>query len=327
MAEIEKYREGKVAYKFLDLFAGAGGISEGFLQAEEDNKFFDFILASDINDNCELTHLVRYNYQLGLSTSFLRQDIMEDDFLNNLLDKLNGEKIDVVTGGPSCQSFSLSGRRKKYDKRDDLFEHYLKVIKALKPKYFVMENVKGLLTKDGGKIKERIIKEIRSLVDETEVYQIRDFISKLKKSSPITFILDCYQQKIDLEVCIENKNNLNERYIQTIENHFKLITKKVDYKISKSDTNINTIRHGLNLLKRISTLNSIKKCLVDEKTQSDIDNDGFVDKFNEFISFISESQIIENIAFAFENVVEFRNHQSQEELIPMSLPTPLPIYN
>ena len=172
MAERIEYKEGKVAYRFLDLFAGAGGISEGFLQAEEDNKYFDFVLASDINDNCELTHLVRYNFQLGLNTVFHRQDIMEEDFLKNLLEKLNGEQIDVVTGGPSCQSFSLSGRRKQYDKRDDLFEHYLKVIRVLKPKYFVMENVKGLLTKDGGKIKERIIKEIRSLVDEEEVYQL-----------------------------------------------------------------------------------------------------------------------------------------------------------
>lgn len=313
MAERIEYKEGKVAYRFLDLFAGAGGISEGFLQAEEDNKYFDFVLASDINDNCELTHLVRYNFQLGLNTVFHRQDIMEEDFLKNLLEKLNGEQIDVVTGGPSCQSFSLSGRRKQYDKRDDLFEHYLKVIRVLKPKYFVMENVKGLLTKDGGKIKERIIKEIRSLVDEGEVYQLTEFIAKLKKSKATekVFILDCYQQKIDLEVSVEDKNIFNEKYIQTIENHFKLITKKVDYKVSKSDVNINTIRHGLNLLKRISILNGIKQSLVNEKTQSDIDNDGFVDQFNEFISFISESQIIENIASAFNKINSFEAYKSQ----------------
>lgn len=123
----------------------------------------------------------------------------------------------------------MSGRRKQYDKRDDLFEHYLKVIRVLKPKYFVMENVKGLLTKDGGKIKERIIKEIRSLVDEEEVYQLTEFIAKLKKSKATekVFILDCYQQKIDLEVSVEDKNIFNEKYIQTIENHFKLITKKL----------------------------------------------------------------------------------------------------
>lgn len=45
---------------FIDLFAGAGGFSEGFLQAEKNNKFFDFLVANDINENSELTHVVRY---------------------------------------------------------------------------------------------------------------------------------------------------------------------------------------------------------------------------------------------------------------------------
>ena len=132
---------------FVDLFAGAGGFSEGFLQAESNNKFFDFVVANDINENCELTHIVRYNHQLGLDAKFLKQDITEPDFLDNLLEKIDGKKIDVVCGGPPCQSFSLAGKRKKFDKKDDLFAHYLKVIKVLQPKYFVMENVKGILVR------------------------------------------------------------------------------------------------------------------------------------------------------------------------------------
>lgn len=63
---------------------------------------------------------------LGLDTEFLCQDIMEDSFLPNPLEKLHGQEIDVITDRPSCQSFSLAGRRKKLDKRDDLFSHYLK---------------------------------------------------------------------------------------------------------------------------------------------------------------------------------------------------------
>ena len=109
---------------YLDLFAGAGGISEGFLQAYSKDKYYDFCLASDINENCELTHRVRYNEMLGLDTKFLCQDIMEESFLSNLQKVLDGQQIDVVTGGPSCQSFSLAGRRKKLDKRKHPSTHW-----------------------------------------------------------------------------------------------------------------------------------------------------------------------------------------------------------
>ena len=64
---------------FIDMFAGAGGFSEGFLQAEYQGKFYDFLLASDINPTCEVTHYMRYNKQLGLKTKFLTKDITYND--------------------------------------------------------------------------------------------------------------------------------------------------------------------------------------------------------------------------------------------------------
>ena len=169
MAEKKEFLQGRQPVTFVDLFAGAGGISEGFMQACTDDKYYDFVLASDINENCELTHRVRYNEQLGLGTKFITEDIMSPTFLKHLLKELNGKEVDVVTGGPSCQSFSLSGRRKRFDKRDGLFNHYLKVIRALRPKYFVMENVKGLLTKDNGRFKVEIMREMRSIIDDKAV--------------------------------------------------------------------------------------------------------------------------------------------------------------
>lgn len=138
MAEKKEFLHGKKPVTFVDLFAGAGGISEGFMQAYTDHNYYDFVLASDINENCELTHRVRYNEQLGLDTKFITEDIMSPAFLADLQKALNGKQVDVVTGGPSCQPFSLSGRRKRFDN----LSHYLKVIRALRPKYFVMENVK-----------------------------------------------------------------------------------------------------------------------------------------------------------------------------------------
>lgn len=164
---------------FVDMFAGAGGFSEGFLQAEENGNVFDFLLASDINPTCEVTHRMRYNHQLGLNTEFLTKDITAPDFIEELCAKIKDNfgsvEVDVLTGGPPCQSFSLAGERRKNDKKDDLFSYYLKVIAALRPKYFVMENVHGILTKDGGKVKERILREIRNIVDYDA---LRKFVSE-----------------------------------------------------------------------------------------------------------------------------------------------------
>lgn len=154
---------------FVDMFAGAGGFSEGFLQAELGDKYYEFLLASDINPTCEVTHRIRYNHQLGLKTEFLTKDITSSDFIEELTSKIKEKfgnvDVDVLVGGPPCQSFSLAGERRKNDKKDDLFSYYLKVIAALRPKYFVMENVYGILTKDNGKIKERILHEICNIVD------------------------------------------------------------------------------------------------------------------------------------------------------------------
>lgn len=166
---------------FIDMFAGAGGFSEGFLQAEYNGSYYDFLLAGDINPTCEVTHRIRYNEQLGLPTEFLTKDITDPDFVETLCAilerKFTDSTIDVLVGGPPCQSFSLAGERKKNDKKDDLFSYYLQVISAIRPKYFVMENVHGILTKDNGKIKERILREIQNIVDFDHLQSFYDLMT------------------------------------------------------------------------------------------------------------------------------------------------------
>lgn len=297
--------ESKTKITFVDLFAGAGGFSEGFLQAEHGNKYYDFLLGSDINENCELTHLARYNYQLGMAAEFLRQDITEPDFLDNLLNKLNGQQVDVVCGGPPCQSFSLAGKRKKFDKKDDLFAHYLNVIRVLRPKYFVMENVKGILTKEGGKIKEMILQEIKSIIDLKELHQLIHFLAKLRKvEKEKSFTLDCYHLRLQFESASEKDlEKLRETYIQIIENKFRLLTPQIaDYKTSKTDININTIRHGFNLLKRGKELAYVRKRVIQEKAHSDLDNDLFAETFDAFLSSIESDSIVEQIQSAFHSL-------------------------
>lgn len=271
MAEKISFLKGKKPVTFLDLFAGAGGISEGFLQAYTSDKYFKFILASDINENCELTHIVRYNRQLGLDTKFLTADIMAPDFMQRLLAQLGNVEIDVVTGGPSCQSFSLSGRRRRFDKRDNLFLHYLAVIRKLRPKYFVMENVKGLLTKDKGKFKEAILREIRSIIDDKNIPSFILFLTGLLDKNASPFVRNCFLTKIKMEVVDDEKARAErDNYFTTLEAQFKSITRKIDYRLSKSNINIATIRHGLSLLRHTDERNAISAAIINEKTQADL---------------------------------------------------------
>lgn len=306
MAEKKSFLKGKKPITFIDLFAGAGGISEGFLQAYTSDKYFKFILASDINENCELTHIVRYNHQFGLDTKFLTADIMAPEFMPRLLAQLGNVEIDVVTGGPSCQSFSLSGRRRRFDKRDNLFLNYLAVIRKLRPKYFVMENVKGLLTKDKGKFKEAIIREIRSIIDDRNIPSFLHFVAGLLDRNVSSFTKNCFLSKIKMEVTDdEDARAERENYFSILESQFKSITRKIDYHLSKSNTNIATIRHGLNLLRRTDERNAISAAIINEKTQADLDNDFFVNQFNSFISFIDDSTITNTILSAIDTFDKF----------------------
>lgn len=317
MSEKKDFIKDKSPITFIDLFAGAGGISEGFLQAHTDDKYFDFVLASDINSNCELTHRVRYNHQLGLKTEFITEDIMSDSFLTQLTEKIGNQEIDVVTGGPSCQSFSLGGRRKQYDKRDNLFLHYLKVIRKLRPKYFVMENVSGILTKDKGKFKDAVMKEIRSIIDDNEIPRLLTFLEETPMKSE--FIHSCIIAKIKLELADDTQEDkFRNDFIQLIETQYKSLTKQLAYQTSKSDKNVNTIRHGLNLLRRSKERESIINAIIQEKTEAYIDNDYFVKAMNKFIEFLDDEIIIKNIREAFGRIEDFEDYQEDvAELVDM----------
>ena len=135
----------------IDLFCGAGGCSEGLIQAG-----FDILFSSDISDMVEITYKNRHE-QLGLiqgeNTWFERSDIKDltGEIIRNRISDLkifegkNIPEIDLMIGGPSCQGFSRAGRRDKSDPRNMLFGEYVRVISEIKPKYIVLENVEGFV--------------------------------------------------------------------------------------------------------------------------------------------------------------------------------------
>lgn len=317
MAEREDFLKGRTPVTFVDLFAGAGGISEGFMQAYTDTKYYDFILASDINENCELTHRVRYNEQLGLQTKFLTEDIMSPSFLPDLLKALDGREVDVVTGGPSCQSFSLSGRRKRFDKRDGLFSHYLKVIRMLRPKYFVMENVKGLLTKDKGRFRTEIMREMRSVINSKEVGSFFCYAGSLLKDRVTVFLAEAFMVKLRMEMADKEEKSVEykERFFDLLDEQLRKVTRQIDYRTSKSDRNVSTIRHGLSLLRHKEQRDKITADIINEKTLSNIDNDMFAESFNAFLSAISDEEISRSIQNSIDAVDGLKNAgQDTEDL-------------
>ncbi|MDE5739125.1 MAG: DNA cytosine methyltransferase, partial [Bacteroidaceae bacterium] len=300
---------------FVDLFAGAGGISEGFLQAYTDSKYYDFVLASDINENCELTHRARYNEQLGLGTKFVTEDIMSPTFVTDLQKALEGKEVDVVTGGPSCQSFSLSGRRKRFDKRDGLFSHYLKVIRALRPKYFVMENVKGLLTKDKGRFRVEIMREMRSIIDNKGVPAFMRFAANLLKTCVSPFFAEVFTQKLLIEISEEDADAVawKEKFFDSLDAQLKKVTREIEYRVSKSNKDINTIRHGLALLRHNEVRERITADIINEKTAANIDNDWFVDTINEFLMSISDEEITTRVICSFDLVEDLKREDGDIE--------------
>ncbi len=134
LQEKEKF-SGKA--KMVDFFAGAGGLSCGFTQAG-----FRVCFANDFEEVCVRTY--RYNHPELPAECVLKEDIRK--IVSNINDYVK-EDIDVVVGGPPCQSFSSANQRRIIDDpRNELYKYYIEAVKKICPKFVVMENVKGMLS-------------------------------------------------------------------------------------------------------------------------------------------------------------------------------------
>lgn len=126
-------------YKFIDLFAGAGGLSLGLEQAG-----FEVVFANEINSTCAETYL--YNRNLSSGQMFVG-DI--NDLIKNI-DKYKKyfKDVSLVCGGPPCQGFSMANRQRLIDDpRNNLYKSYLEFLSNIMPEFFIMENVKGMANK------------------------------------------------------------------------------------------------------------------------------------------------------------------------------------
>lgn len=178
---------------FIDLFAGAGGLSEGFVRAG-----FSPIAHVEIDKNACDTLQTRNAYyylkkknDLGIYYDYLRKSISKQELFQelsfleqnvihhaigednskifNIIDqKLHNKNIDLIIGGPPCQAYSVVGRyrllkSKDEDARNLLYKEYAKFLKKYKPKAFVFENVLGLLSAEQGKYFNNLKKYFKSI--------------------------------------------------------------------------------------------------------------------------------------------------------------------
>ena len=192
----------------IDLFSGAGGLTEGFVRAG-----YNIIAHIEKEYPASLTlktriayHYLKANNQLDLYYSYINGEIsreelysyipekllnsvinmeINDDTLNEIYEKidvLKGEQnIDIIIGGPPCQAYSLIGRAASKtkmvgDTRKYLYKHYLKFLERYSPKIFVFENVRGMLSskdENGDKIFDKIIEEM-GMLDYKIEYKLLD---------------------------------------------------------------------------------------------------------------------------------------------------------
>lgn len=141
-------------FNSIDLFSGCGGMTLGFKWAG-----FNSVLASDIDENCKKT----FNRNFP-ETPFLCGNLSEIDKkqFDNLI---SNREVDVIIGGPPCQGFSLANKNRNKvseDPRNKLFYEFVKTINWYNPKSFVMENVKGLLSMESGKVIKQIQNEFEN---------------------------------------------------------------------------------------------------------------------------------------------------------------------
>jgi DNA (cytosine-5)-methyltransferase 1 len=179
---------------FVDLFAGAGGLSEGFIRsgfkpiahvemnkdacdtlrtravfhwlAENGNpkKYYDY-LKSDKKDKQNFWNLAPVEIRNSIINSEISDSSIDDIFFQ--IDSLSkGKKIDLIIGGPPCQAYSVAGRARdpkgmKEDPRNFLYKHYVKFLERYQPKMFVFENVPGILSANNGEFLNKIFEAVK----------------------------------------------------------------------------------------------------------------------------------------------------------------------
>ncbi len=153
-------------YNIIDLFAGVGGLSYGFSTLDN----FNIVAANEIEKDISIAYKMNHD-----SVKMMNIDIndLTEPYLKEVIGNI---KIDLLVGGPPCQSYSTLGKR-QMDDRANLFMQYKRVLSFMQPRAFVFENVVGILSMDKGQLFESVKREFEELgyILKHEVLDAVDF--------------------------------------------------------------------------------------------------------------------------------------------------------
>jgi len=186
---------------YIDLFAGAGGLSEGFIR-QGFNPIAHVEMKKEACDTLKTRsafHYLKECNQIETYYSYLKGKITRDELWNSvpsnlinsvinreiseeslpgifeIIDKeLDDKKVDLVIGGPPCQAYSVAGRARDpngmtEDPRNHLYIHYVEFLKRYQPKMFVFENVPGILSANNGEFLNKIFKAVKEIGYELDI--------------------------------------------------------------------------------------------------------------------------------------------------------------
>ena len=140
--------------KFLDLFCGIGGLSLGLKRAG-----FSSIGGVDNWNEAAKTYEHNHTPERCLVADISKLQVSDiTEFFG-----ISASDIDVMVGGPPCQGFSTVGKRDSKDPRNKLWEHYLTLVRQIRPVYVLIENVEGLVVMDRGGVCERIVESFQAM--------------------------------------------------------------------------------------------------------------------------------------------------------------------
>ena len=163
----------KNGFNYIELFAGAGGLSLGYEMAG-----FEGIAANEFMDQAVETYKQNFNHPI------IKGDIRKKEVKNEIYELAKDKPIDLISGGFPCKGFSLSGYRIVTDDRNNLYEEMLEVVEHIRPKYVVMENVVGLRSMLNGKVEEKILDDFESIgyaIDVTVLNSADYYVPQTRK--------------------------------------------------------------------------------------------------------------------------------------------------